>query len=194
VRSSTPADLAGRCHRCFLRVAHCICPSIPRVETRSTVLVLRHAKEVWRSSNTGRLAALALPRLSLVTYGSLEQRADFESLVPTDAWLLFPDGPPLQSPPEPGAPLVVVDGSWKQARSLVHRVPALRRLRRISLAATPGIRRIRRPTVEQGMSTLEAIARALEEIEGPEVGRPLSALHEELVRRVWRQRGRAQLC
>ena len=51
--------LSRRCPRCLL--ARCLCASLPRVEARTRIVLVRHLNERYRSSNTARLAALALP-------------------------------------------------------------------------------------------------------------------------------------
>jgi len=44
----------------------CLCASIPEVATRTQVIILRHHTERMRTSNTGRLAHLALPNSVIV--------------------------------------------------------------------------------------------------------------------------------
>jgi DTW domain-containing protein len=190
-RSSTPEDFAGRCPRCFFRLEVCLCPRIPRLRPRTRVLILRHHKEAFRSTNTARLAALALEGSEVHPYGAPGRPFD-ESLVRGEGtWLLFPgeDGPPVpQSAP---ARLVVLDGSWSQARRMLQRVPALRALPRLSLPPLwPDKLRMRRPPSPEGLSTLEAIALALGKYEGEPVQAPLLALYELAVQGVLLTRGR----
>jgi DTW domain-containing protein YfiP len=142
------------------------------VRARTRVVIVRHAMERWKPSNTARLAALALPDSRIVEYG-LADRA--EPPIPTDdAVLLWPEG----DPDARAGTLVVVDGSWSQARRMVQRVPALRRLPRLSLPPPPPRDRLRREHLAEGMSTLEAIARALAHLEGAAVAEPLLHLHD----------------
>ena len=53
----------GRCVRCWLRVDFCICPGIVPTQTRTQLVLIRHWREARKSSNTGRIAGLALPEL-----------------------------------------------------------------------------------------------------------------------------------
>lgn len=191
-RSSTPADFEGRCPTCFFRLEVCLCPRIPRLRPRTKVLILRHHKEAFRSTNTARLAALALEGAEIHPYGAPGRPFD-ESLVRGDGstWLLFPgeDGP--VSPPASPSRLVVLDGSWGQARRMLQRVPALRALPRLSLPPWwPDKVRMRRPPSPEGLSTLEAIALALGKYEGEPVQAPLLALYELAVQGVLLTRGR----
>jgi DTW domain-containing protein YfiP len=151
------------------------------VAARTRVVIVRHVLERWKPSNTARLAALALPGCEMLAYGARDAEPDWSRLGP-DAALLFPDG--AAPPATPPRTLVVLDGSWPQARRMAQRVPALRGLPRLSLPAIPAaVERMRRPPRPDGLATLEAIARALELLEGPEVARPLDALFAEVVRR-----------
>ncbi|QDE91714.1 hypothetical protein BHS06_23535 [Myxococcus xanthus] len=192
MRSRTPEDLAGRCPRCFLPVVLCLCAEVPCVSTRTELLIVRHHKETLKSTNTARMAALAIPRCSIVSYGSPGVPFDASVLEGGDTWLLFPDA---HHEPAPGAAfpsrLIILDGSWGQARRMVQRVPALRRLPGLKLPPpAPDSRRLRRPPHPDGMSTLEAIAGALAHLEGEHVAQPLYALHEQMIDRVLASRGR----
>jgi DTW domain-containing protein YfiP len=90
-------------------------------------------------------------------------------------------GAPPAAPPRT---LLVLDGSWPQARRMAQRIPALRGLPRLALPApATRVERMRTPPRADGLATLEAIARALELLEGPEIARPLDALFAEVVRR-----------
>ncbi|NBD13250.1 MULTISPECIES: tRNA-uridine aminocarboxypropyltransferase [Corallococcus] len=189
MRSRTPEDLAGRCERCYLPTAWCLCADVPVVPTRTELLVIRHHKESQKSTNTARIAALALPRCGIVSYGAPGSPFDAAVLDTPDTWLLFPDAPEAEGPPPKR--LIVIDGSWAQARRMMQRVPALRRLPGLRLPPPgPDTRRLRRPPHPDGMSTLEAMAGALARLEGADVAKPLLTLHELMIERVLASRGR----
>jgi DTW domain-containing protein len=189
MRSRTPPDLPGRCRRCFLLQRLCLCDQVPRIETKTQIFMIRHWKEQLKSTNTARLAALALPSLTLRDYGAPEAPFD-EASVPADAWLLFPDGGSREPPAVLPKNLVVVDGTWKQARRIVHHVPALRAMPRLVLPPPrAGTHRLRQPPVAEGRSTLEAIAAALGKLEGEAVGEQLEKLHRLFVDRILSCRG-----
>ncbi|EJY63973.1 hypothetical protein PACIG1_0228, partial [Pseudomonas aeruginosa CIG1] len=64
--------------------------------------------------------------------------------------------------------LVVPDGTWRKARKLLHLNPALAALPRVSLAEGMASRyRLRKAPGEGALSTIEAIAAALDELEAP---------------------------
>ena len=181
MRGRTPVDLSGRCPRCWMLEERCFCALIPEVVTRTEILVLRHYKESWRTTNTARIAALAMPRCRIVGYGEQGGDLDVAALVEPGTWLLYPDGGAV--PADPPRRLLVLDGSWAQARRMFKRVPGLAGLPRLSVTPPPTpVARLRRPHLVEGMATLEAIAAAMERIEGAEVAAPLRALFDDFVR------------
>lgn len=191
MRSTTPRDLNGHCVRCLLQLEICVCGALPRVETRTEIVLIQHITEQFLTSNTGRFAALALPNSRIVAYGG-GASFDARPLCAPGSALLYSSGPaparPLSLVPER---LIVLDGSFRQARRMYKRVPELRALPEFSLPAPPITpTRLRRPTQPEGMSTIEAIAAALSALEGAELAAPLWALHSELVARADRRRGR----
>jgi len=193
MRVTTPLDMTNRCERCFLPRTLCLCHALPSVVTRTRVVILRHHKELWKVSNTARLAALALPQAELHDYGGPDSRLDEVALRAPGTFVLFPDGPePSREPPAAEVrQLLVLDGSWPQARRMSQRMEVLRGLPRLVLPPPPPTSvRLRQPLRADGMSTLEAIAGALELLEGPAVSGPLYALHALSVARVLASRGR----
>lgn len=65
--------------------------------------------------------------------------------------------------------LIAVDGTWSQAKALLRRNPRLAALPRVAFSpGSPSIYRIRRQPAEHCVSTLEALGRALDVLEGPE--------------------------
>jgi len=169
---------------------HCICAEIPKVEARTGVLVLRHALEERKSTNTARIARLALPDVKIVDYDA-GRPPDVDALVEAHApaWLLYP-GREGQVPEGRPSHIVVLDGTWVQARKMLHKHPSLLRLPRLSLATPPAeMRRLRSTPIAGARSTLEAIADALRVVEGDAIADPLHALHALYVERVLTARG-----
>jgi DTW domain-containing protein len=189
MRSATPRDLHGHCPRCTLQLEICVCNVLPRVQARTEIVLIRHVTEQLLTSNTGRFAALSLANSRVFGYGGGEL-FDATPLAAPGTALLYCSGPsrPLSFLP---TRLIVLDGSFRQARRMYKRVPELRELPELTLPAprvTPT--RLRKPTQPDGMSTIEAIASALSLLEGAELAAPLWALHAELVRRADYMRGR----
>ncbi|WP_373048334.1 tRNA-uridine aminocarboxypropyltransferase [Vulgatibacter sp.] len=186
MRGFSGPDLAGRCPRCVMRSELCLCGDLSPVADHTEVLILRHEKEGWRTTNTARVAELALSRCQVVEWGGREmQLPDLAG-----SWLLFPGtGPSIPAGPRPER-LVVLDGSWRQARRIFLRCPALHALPRLSLPA-PAVAapRLRAAPDPAAMSTLEAIARALEILDGATVAAALDRAHALSTERVLTSRG-----
>ncbi len=197
MRSSTDPAFTGRCRRCFLQERVCICAHVVPVDAGFQLVVLRHWKEGWRSSNTGRLAGLAIRGALVLDYGAPGEPFDDRPLCGADTALLFPSvqnpvGEEPASAPFEVAPatLVVLDSTWSQARKLVRRIPALSTMRRLQVLPTdPPPKRLRKPPTETAMGTFEAVTRAVEVVRGPLVAQQLDRLHERFVRHALAQRG-----
>jgi DTW domain-containing protein YfiP len=153
------------------------------------VVFLRHASERDRLTNTGHWAALALEGSAVLEHGAPGEPLDASGLDMPGAWVLFPS--PHPPPPDAAPPrrLVVPDGTWAQARRIVQRVPQLRTLPRLAVAAAPGALRLRRPLVAGGMSTIEAVAAGLRALGDVEAADALDALHTDGVTLATRLRG-----
>jgi DTW domain-containing protein YfiP len=174
-------DPAKRCVRCHL--PRCVCDQIPRVETRLRITIVRHAAERTKMSNTAHFAKLAMPGCTIVEYGLRDQPFSDEAL-PSGAgtYVLFPEEAASDPPVEPPERLIVLDGTWRQARRMRQRIGGLRGLPFLALPAPSAPRvRLRRPPHPAGMSTLEAIAAVVARYEGEERAAPLDALHDRVV-------------
>lgn len=183
----------GRCPRCWVRREYCLCDILPHLETRTELVVVRHEREVRRSTGTARIAALALPRLTLVAYGDQPHLADLElaRLVgDAETCLVYPGLPQSEWPATAPRKLVFLDGTWPQTRRMARKLPSIARLPRLWLSgkAEP-VLRLRESETPNGRSTLEAIADALRLVGEAEVADGLCAIHDTHVERVLRARG-----
>ncbi len=189
MRQNLGSPLSERCERCFAQRRFCFCESIPVVTTKVRITVIRHWKERYKPSNTARLAAHALPSLQLIDFGAPEGPASLPSLNTAGTALLFPDPdlPEIERPDH----VIVVDGSWAQARKMVNKIDNLKDLPRFAIAAPePDFTRIRTPPMQGMVSTLEAIAAVLDRLDGPGAGDPLRDLYSATVRAAVAARGR----
>jgi DTW domain-containing protein YfiP len=185
----TRLALRDRCPRCLCRGAPCLCPEVPRVQSRVRIIIVRHAAELMKPTGTARWAALAVEGTEVHDYAVEGAPLDERALQTAGAHLLFPGGEPTRPLAHPPERLLVVDGTWQQARRMVSRLPSLRALPRLSLPPPSEERRLRRPHFHGGMSTLEAIAEALELCGEPLPARQLRALHAAVLARAERMRG-----
>src|SRR5690349_1008903 len=161
-------DGVDKCPRCLLQRRVCLCAEVPTIETRTRVVIVRHHLEQFRSSNSGRLANLALTNSEIVNHGGIGGPAKLSSL--DGAWLLFPEGEPTSAcPSPPPRQLIVLDATWSQARRMYRKIDALRGLPILRLPDAPvPAARLRNSPGEGRVSTIEAIASALRLLEGDE--------------------------
>ena len=178
-----PDAANARCARCLLQRRVCLCADLPTVVTATRVVIVRHHLERWRSSNSGRLAHLALPNSEIVDHGGAGGLAVVPALA--GAWLVFPEGAPALVPPVP-APraIIVLDATWSQARRMFRKLAGLRGLPILRLPDAPmPAARLRESPSPGRVSTIEAIARALRLVEGDAAAAPLEALFAVAVAR-----------
>jgi DTW domain-containing protein YfiP len=193
-----------RCKRCHAHESLCVCSLVPRIETRTRLLLVIHHFEARKPSNTGLLAAQCLPNSRVLVRGH-EADAGSKSpplTFPADAQplLLFPheDAVPLdvfaaaRSPDDPPVTLIVPDGNWRQAGKVRQRVPGLRDVPCVILPHEPDAPttyRLRSEPHPQGMATMEAIARGFGILEGPHVRAAMEELFLVMVERTLWSRG-----
>lgn len=172
---SRRGNAAVRCVRCRMHASLCVCPLIPRLDTRTRVMLVIHRAEDRKPTNTGRLATECLPNSEVIVRGMEESPT--QAFAPPPGYrpvLLFPheDATPLatfvanDTDPRPVA-LVVPDGNWRQASRVRNRVPRLRDVPCVTLPiGEPSVYRLRFEAHPTGLATLEAIARSLRLLEG----------------------------
>lgn len=184
-----------RCRRCQMHPGLCLCALIPRVPTRTRVVLVIHRYEHRKPTNTGRLAVECLPNSELLVRGH-EGRpsAPFAADPASQPVLLFPheDAIPIDRFAASTRPvtLVVPDGTWRQASKVRRRVPGLGDVPCVSLPpGEPSAYRLRAEAHAHGLATIEAIARALGVLEGASARAALERVFRTMVERTLWARG-----
>ncbi len=181
-----------------MHIPLCLCPSIPRYDLGTRLVLVMHHRERIKTTATGPLALEALPNSELRIHGHREHPLDLSDLDTPErrTLILYPgdDAPVLTREllEEDRRPvtLVVPDGTWRQASRMGRRLPGLEHARMVRLPEGPPTRwGIRRECHPQGVATFEAIARALGIIESPAVQAGLEELFDLMVQRTLRARG-----
>ncbi|WP_207848246.1 MULTISPECIES: DTW domain-containing protein [unclassified Pseudomonas] len=175
-----------QCPRCLRPQTHCLCPLIPRLDSRTRVLLLQHPSEVNHALNTARLAALGLTNAELIVGEVFEDLPALLNRPGYQARLLFPadDAQPMQAYSESDEPLLLVvpDGTWRKARKMLHLNPLLAALPRVTLTAGGVSRyRLRKAPGPGALSTIEAIVQALHTLEPSASFEPLLKPFEALI-------------
>ncbi|MDC0685475.1 tRNA-uridine aminocarboxypropyltransferase [Sorangium atrum] len=156
------------CWRCRRPRPVCYCALLPSLPTRTRVVLLQHPRERKVGIGTALMTHLALPNSELHEGVVFEEDARIAALAsdPTTA-VLYPGG---DAPAAGGAPvrsLIVVDGTWWQARKMLALNPRLAAVRRIGVTPrAPGNYRIRKEPRPECLATVEAVASALGALEG----------------------------
>lgn len=186
------------CARCRMHVNGCFCDLIPSLTLKTRVSVLIHAKELKRTSNTGRLATLALMNSGLHVRGAKDQTLDASQIL-DDSYqplLFFPSDDAHELTPDFLArfdkpiQLIVPDGNWRQAAKVHTRYPEFAEIPRVIISAPNESKYVlRKESTPEGMATLQAIAVAMSVIEGPEAGAELMKLYDLKLKRTLVARG-----
>jgi DTW domain-containing protein len=191
-------NASHRCLRCRMLNGLCVCSLIPepKLETRTRVVLFIHRYEDRKPTNTGRLATECLSNSEVIVRGHESGPTErFEAPPNTLPLLLFPhpEAVPLRSFEASERPitLVVPDGSWRQASKVQTRVPGIRELQRVWLPLEAMSQyRLRHEAHDTGLATIEAIARAMDILEGPHVRLALERVFKAMVDRTLWSRGR----
>lgn len=170
-----------RCSVCRLHPSICMCEHLPRLDLQTRLTVVMHFVEVNKTTNTGSLALGCLQNSRLSIFKGSNDEPDppifdegeeplllFPSVtaVSLDQW--EPTGKPVR--------LIVPDGTWRQASKIRRRRKDLVSLRCVTLPpGPPTIYKLRNNPAENTVSTMEAIARAMGVLEGPQVQEQLEA-------------------
>lgn len=188
----------GRCHECYMRLEKCICDLVPDINNKNFLTVIMHHRESYKTTNSARIACLALNNSQILLRGLKEaplllpKFADQTSHFAANAQpvlltlnerseLLTPEFVKKINKP---IHLIVPDGNWRQASRMGKREPELQNLPWVKLPpGAPSCYKLRHEHHPEGLSTLEAIARAFAIIESPNIESQLMKLFNVMVER-----------
>lgn len=165
-----PVELAptrSLCLRCLRPESSCWCRHLQPVQSSTRVVFVQHPRERTVAIGTARMAHLSLPGSELHVGAAFAHHERLNEVArDPEAALLFPGPGALDlatAPPEKRPrTLVVVDGTWANARKLVLRDPLLSTLPRVQFTPSQESRyRIRAEPAEHCVSTIEATVEAL---------------------------------
>lgn len=176
------------CGGCGLSPSRCICSHIPKLNLKTQLLLIIHAKELKRTSNSGSLAVEALTNSQMKVRGEKAVELDLSSTLSDEYHnlLLYPSEDAVElnsafmaSLPTKPIRLIVPDGNWRQASKVPSRHKELASVQRVIIKhLNQATYHLRKETSPYGMSTLEAIARAMGVIESAAVESELMKLYQ----------------
>jgi hypothetical protein len=209
-QTETAPEAVPDCPRCLKPPALCVCADIVALDNKVSLLVLQHPQEQDRALGTARLAALhfknalfkvglSWPSLSKVLGREVDpQRWAILYLGSVNAAAIAP-GQDIVVVDKKGEPLgrqeaahrdiegiIVLDGTWSQAKALWWRNGWMLKCRRVVLGPRRPSRygKLRREPRRDGLSTIEAAAMLLARLEQrPEIETALHASFERLLAR-----------
>jgi DTW domain-containing protein len=197
VSSHEKIDRQSACKTCLRPAEQCFCNKVSWLENPIKILILQHPQEQFKLLNSAILCARALENCS-VKVGLSWRNLSHALAEETDAreWGVLH----LKGIVDPSrkielfdtrkkrllpittkfAGIVVLDGSWKQAKAMWWRNPWLLKLSRITL--NPEHKSLRGQVKKGGLSTVEAVAMVLDCLAQPaSTGESLRSQYEELI-------------
>lgn len=169
-----------KCSSCFMVKHYCICSLLEsacgdHVPLKANVLSFMHYKEYGAASNTGKLLTITQPdRTANFMFANVEDEIKLASaLEQRPSFLLFPS---VASRPlgeyydfiqscNGDVNLCVIDSTWSQGKAMERLIPSnipRVNINDIAIASGPSVYYSRKQTICSRISTIEAIARALE--------------------------------
>ena len=167
------------CPACQYPLLVCICGAITQSVVDTEIIILQHPSEKNRAKNTARLISLVIPNTetfvgeSAADFELVKQRLLARGSKDTSIAVLFPspDSKIFSEALKPSVQrvqtLILVDGTWRKAKKMWQLNPWLWPFVVFRLEVGSISRyRIRKGSEAGGISTLEAVALALEILEG----------------------------
>lgn len=192
------------CERCFKATELCVCEAISPQPTKLQVLILQHPQEPDHELGTGMLAHLVLPNSTLkigLSWRNLNAALNSKAAnasrwavlylgsgvkgtgSPEALQFVSSKGNPVDAPAELDG-IVVLDGTWSQAKALWWRNAWLLKLRRVILNPKQRslYKELRKEPRQDCLSTIESLAELLTALgEKPAVSAELKAVFSKLL-------------
>jgi DTW domain-containing protein len=204
-------EAVADCPRCLKPLPLCVCDSVTPVQSRLLLLILQHPQEQDRALGTARLTALhfkdAVVKVGL-SWPSLA-KALGRPVADPSRWAVLYLGSAKAADLDTDAEIValnrkgeladnqrriladiegvvLLDGTWSQAKALWWRNPWMLKCQRVILGPRQPSRygRLRREPRRDGLSTIEAAATLIAGLEKrPEIAAALNASFERMLAR-----------
>ncbi|MBR0712892.1 tRNA-uridine aminocarboxypropyltransferase [Bradyrhizobium liaoningense] len=209
--AAAPPEPIPECPHCQKPMPLCICDSVEPIENRIALLILQHPQEQDRALGTARLTAKHFPNATVrvgLSWPSLA-KALGKSVDDPSRWAVLYLGSARAADLDADSEVValtrkgeaadnqrailnridgvvLLDGTWSQAKALWWRNPWMLKCQRVILNPARPSRygRLRREPRRDGLSTIEAAAMMLAALEKrPDIAATLHASFERLLTR-----------
>jgi len=202
-------DVIETCPKCLKPLSLCVCDGIVALKNRIALLILQHPQEQDKTLGTARITAqhftdatfkvgLSWPSLAKALgrpadpqHWAILYLGSAQADLPAHEEITILDGKGKGLPNQDRAlgdleGIVLLDGTWSQAKALWWRNPWVLKCRRIVLNPRQPSRygKLRREPRREGLSTLEAAALLLSRLEHkPEIQTELLATFDRMLRK-----------
>lgn len=159
------------CYECFRPLALCYCEDIRPVENKTRIVIVQHPREQFHPLNTARIAEMSLRRGEVIRSAPAQVGSALQKIgVSPQAAILYPsrDAEALEelAPEDYPEEVIVLDGTWHHAKTLLRDVQVLQSYRRVRFTPpAPSEYRIRQEPKEDYLSTIESVAHVLSVLE-----------------------------
>lgn len=170
--SSPSINKRAVCPKCEYILQRCLCQFIKTINNQVRIIILMHPSEARHALGSVHIMAKSLQNMDLFVGENFDDHLELNSLIKTHGQsmaLMFPtqESLALNSTLEGKIThLIFIDGTWKKARKIFLLSKNLHSLPTYSLpAASESLYKIRKTTVDNGLSTLEAASISLALVE-----------------------------
>lgn len=191
------------CEICHYPLKTCVCSAVRHVANKTRIIILQDKNELKNAKNTVRLLALSLQNISIIQSDDVDGLNAVKGIFlnePMNVALVFPspdsrgfESAYLSVPSNQAIAtdtvkhVIFIDGTWRKAKRLYLSHDWLQRIPSFHFEqALQGQYRIRKTSIDNGLSTLEAVAYVLANIEDMSV-KPLYEVFEKM-QSFWPQR------
>jgi len=179
------------CTRCNKASKACICEAIVAIDNNTEIVIIQHPSEGKHPMGTARILELSLSRCTLIVTDSPQTNLQLKTLCDNHrCYLLYPHEEASIASLELLAEhredtqkqpvFILLDATWRKAYGLLASSERLQQLPKVQLSeAHQGRYRVRATSVKGGLSTVEAAAYLLSDLEGKPCG---DSLYQPLLR------------
>ena len=167
------------CSSCGQPLATCLCQFISSAQHSTSIIIIQCGKESQHPKNTANLLPLLSEHITLVQAADVDTMSRLRNNIesnPNKYALLFPipESQSIEEYVQQNTPkievLLVIDGTWRKAKRFFYENEWLQPLSALCLSREYDSQyAIRKTSVTNGLSTLEAIAYSLNELEKADV-------------------------
>ena len=177
------------CEHCDYPSATCVCEAVAPCDNLRNVILLQSKAESKHAKNTGRLLQLSLNKIEILNSDDAIAMQGLKrelEAAPNGYCLFFPSSPSvafetsLDSQLELSPTFIFIDLTWRKAKRLLLENEWLNKVAHYHFSENiESHYRIRKTSIDNGLSTLESVAYALEKADNTDIA-PLIKLFEKM--------------